>query len=72
MLLTQPAIQSYKTQISFWMERGDWRYPLGTDQLGRDVLSRLLIGSRISVVVGVAASVFAGIIGVVLGLAAGF
>lgn len=55
-----------------WLEKGQWAYPLGTDQLGRDVLSRLLIGSRISVIVGVTASLIAGFIGVLLGLLAGY
>ncbi len=56
----------------FWAAEGSWEYPLGTDQLGRDVWSRILYGSRISVVVGVTSAFFAGLLGVVLGLAAGF
>jgi peptide/nickel transport system permease protein len=56
----------------FWMENGSWTYPLGTDQLGRDIWSRILYGARISVIVGVTASIFSGIIGVGLGLLAGF
>ncbi len=47
-------------------------YALGSDQLGRDVLSRLIYGGRISLTVGVIAVLLAGFIGVVLGLAAGY
>ena len=47
-------------------------YLLGTDQLGRDILSRIISGSRVSVIVGITAVVIAGTIGVLLGLLAGF
>ena len=47
-------------------------YTLGTDQLGRDILSRVIMGSRVSVTVGVAAVVIAGTIGVLYGILAGF
>jgi peptide/nickel transport system permease protein len=45
---------------------------LGTDELGRDTLSRLIYGTRVSVVVGLLAAGFAGIVGIPLGLAAGY
>ena len=47
-------------------------YALGSDQLGRDVLSRLIYGGRVSLTVGIIAVLAAGFIGVVLGLAAGY
>ncbi len=54
-----------------WMEGSDRAHPLGTDQLGRDVLSRILYGSRISVMIGVSAAVIGGTLGAVIGLIAG-
>lgn len=47
-------------------------HPLGTDQLGRDLLSRLIYGSQVSLLVGCSAALLAGIIGAIIGLLAGF
>ena len=55
-----------------WMEGGTWTYPLGTDQVGRDILSRLIYGSRISTLVGLSAVTISATIGVLLGLISGF
>ncbi|HEU4366765.1 MAG TPA: ABC transporter permease [Methylomirabilota bacterium] len=55
-----------------WLEGGSWRHPLGTDTLGRDVVSRLLYGARVSLIVGFSAVVVAGALGVALGLVAGY
>ncbi|HAT85114.1 MAG TPA: ABC transporter permease [Rhizobiales bacterium] len=55
-----------------WMEEGDPRYLLGTDDQGRDILSTVLYGSRISLLVGFAAVVLSLIVGVGLGLISGY
>jgi peptide/nickel transport system permease protein len=55
-----------------WMERGSPEHLLGTDPVGRDVLSRLIHGGRISLATGVAAMLIAAVIGVVLGLIGGY
>ena len=55
-----------------WVAGGDRAHPLGTDTLGRDVMSRLLYGARVSLLVGLAAVVLAGAAGVMLGLVAGY
>jgi peptide/nickel transport system permease protein len=55
-----------------WIEGGSWTYPLGTDNQGRDVLSAILYGARLSLVVGVAAVISALTLGVTLGLIAGW
>ena len=51
---------------------GTWSYLLGTDKVGRDILSRIIYGSRISIVVAVIAIALAGTIGTALGISAGF
>ena len=55
-----------------WAEGGSSDFPLGTDPLGRDVLTRILYGARISLIVGFASVFIAGVIGIFLGLLSGF
>jgi peptide/nickel transport system permease protein len=55
-----------------WMEGSKAGYILGTDQLGRDILSRLIYGARASVTVGVSVVLFSGIIGNLVGMISGF
>jgi peptide/nickel transport system permease protein len=56
----------------FWYAKGDWLHPLGTDNLGRDYLSRTLYGARISLLIGLSVMVISGIIGTTMGLLAGY
>lgn len=55
-----------------WMDGGSWLNPLGTDQLGRDYLSRLMYGARISLLIGTLTVVTSGLIGVTLGVLGGY
>lgn len=56
----------------FWLDGGTTKYLLGTDEQGRDILSSIFYGMRISLLVGMAAVLFSVTIGVLLGLAAGY
>jgi len=61
-LLTPPA----------WLEGGTWTYPLGTDDLGRDILSRLIHGARLSLLVGVIVVTISLAAGILLGIVSGY
>jgi peptide/nickel transport system permease protein len=69
-----PGAQSLQSRLKppFWYPDGSLDYPLGADGLGRDVLSRIIYGSRVSLVVGAAVVLAAGAFGTLMGLIAGY
>lgn len=69
-----PAAQSITDRLAppAWSDGGSWDHVLGTDNLGRDVLSRLIHGSRVSLLVGVIVVAAAGGFGTLLGVIAGY
>lgn len=69
-----PNLQDLELKLlpPFWMDGANPAYRLGTDYLGRDILSRLIYGSQVSLLVGLTAVVIAGGIGTAAGLAAGY
>jgi len=56
----------------FWVKGGDVHYPLGTDHMGRDMLSRIIYGSRISIIIGVTVVFITTSIGILFGLITAF
>jgi peptide/nickel transport system permease protein len=63
-----PAAQ----QLALRLEGPSWAHPFGLDELGRDILSRVLVGARVSLLVGLSVVLLSGIVGVTLGAVAGY
>jgi peptide/nickel transport system permease protein len=61
-----------RLQVPVWQEAGSWRHPLGSDQLGRDYLARVMYGARVSLLIGLVTAVISGFIGSAMGVAAGY
>jgi ABC-type dipeptide/oligopeptide/nickel transport system permease subunit len=61
-----------RLQPPFWLDGGELAYPLGCDALGRDILSRIIYGARVSIFIGIVVVLLATVIGVLTGLAAGY
>lgn len=62
----------YRVNIELVMAPPSWEHPFGTDYLGRDVLSRVIHGGRISLAIGIVAVLISGVIGTAVGALAGF
>ena len=73
--VTAPWLAPYgplEQDLMATLQPPSWRHLLGTDDLGRDVLSRILYGARISLLVGIVVVTIAGVIGMFMGLLAGY
>ncbi len=69
-----PAAQAVIARLKppAWLPNGNWVHPLGTDNLGRDVLSRVIWGSRATLLIGASVVLLAGSFGILVGLLAGY
>lgn len=69
-----PYVQDLSARLGppVWQEGGSWEHILGTDGFGRDVLSRLIYGARVTMIVGFAAAAVSGLFGTMLGILGGY
>lgn len=75
LLAPHSPIEQYRDALlapPAWAAGGSWRHPLGTDDIGRDILSRLIHGARLSMIIGSIVVTLSLVVGTVLGLAAAF
>jgi peptide/nickel transport system permease protein len=69
-----PTATSFRLALTppCWMEKGLWAYPLGTDHLGRDILSRMIVGAGVSLEVGILVVLFSGLVGALMATLGGY
>ena len=75
LLAPHSPIEQFREAVKappIWADGGSWRFPLGTDGVGRDMLSRLIYGARVSLFIGVSVMCVSFVLGVVLGLACAY
>ena len=75
LLAPYSPVEQYREAIKvppIWTGAGSWSFPFGTDALGRDTLSRLIYGARVSLFIGVAVMSVSFVLGVILGLASAY
>ncbi len=68
--LEQDLFNKYVPPV--WHEKGSWVHPFGTDKLGRDYYTRILYGARVSLMIGFTVMLISGVIGTIIGIAAGY
>jgi len=72
--LADPGLQDLRARLlpPIFLEGGTWEHPLGTDQLGRDLLARVIYGGRLTFVIAIAAVLVGSVFGTLLGMIAGY
>lgn len=72
--LADPGLQNLRGRLipPVFLEGGTWDHPLGTDQLGRDLLARIIFGGRLTFIIAIAAVLVGSVFGTLLGMIAGY